>query len=525
MDQLLEKGTESMLQRYVLICLITAFYLSLPGSLMADDISHSLSDAERYLNNGNYLEAMGTYQEMVDKTSDPDLKAKIILKIGDIYSQILNNYEKALEYYDILQKRYPGSPHAAMAYFNAGMILYQNDFYPEALRQFKAYCEKYPRGEKRDAAEFLIDQCSRQTPQPEKKAASTIWADENIRVLLMTSVRTVQVDALSLFNILDITEKDVLTTHRSIVVQSDRTSITINDDRLTLDGIVISPPAGEALSLNGNPYQGRLRIQINPKGGIDVVNILPLEAYLYGVIPKEMPHQWFSEALKAQAIAARTYALYHMEKNRHRPYDMTATTDCQVYGGLSAERESSNRAVDDTRGIVLTYKDQLVLAYFHAHSGGVTEDARRIWKAEIPYLKSVQDHYSSKAPNNIWRQTFSLDEIRKMLNKGAGDFGPIKKISPHEMSPTGRLIRIKILHGKRETVMNAYDFRMKMDPVLIKSTFFDIVQTGQDVTFAGKGYGHGVGMSQWGAYVMAGEGFTWPEILQYYYQDVDIRKL
>jgi stage II sporulation protein D len=214
-----------------------------------------------------------------------------------------------------------------------------------------------------------------------------------------------------------------------------------------------------------------------------------------------------------------------MEKSRHRPFDITATTDCQMYGGMSAETEASNRAVDETKNMALFYDNRLVLAYYHAHSGGVTEDAGRIWKVEIPYLKSVQDEYSLKAPNNIWKQTFRLDDIRRILNGNGGAFGRIKSIIPQETSPTGRVVSVKIVHGKKETIMNAVDFRMKMDPTLLKSTFFEVTRRGEEVIFSGKGYGHGVGMSQWGAYVMAAQGFTCPEILQYYYQNVDIRKL
>jgi stage II sporulation protein D len=514
-----------MMRRYVLICLFTIFSITLSGTLLADEISDSMYDAESYLNDGRYLEAMGAYQEIVQRASNPDLKAKILLRIGDIYSQLLNNCDKAVEYYDILKNRYPQSSYTATAYFNAGMILYQNDFFPEALNYFKAYCEKYPRGDKRDAAQFLMDTCLRQKPQKERKTTPQIASNEKIRVLLMTGVRHVQVDSLSLFDIFEVAEKNIMLRHRSVLIKTDSKKMKINEEPMALNGIVICPPAGEILSLNGDQYRGKLRIQLNPKGGLDVVNILPLEDYLYGVVPKEMPSQWFPEALKAQAIAARTYALYHVEKSKNRPFDITATTDCQVYGGMSAEMKPSNQAVDETKSMVLFYDNRLILAYYHAHSGGATEDARQIWNAEIPYLKSIRDEYSLKAPNNVWKHTFHLDDIRRILNKNNGTFGPIQKITPHETSPTGRVISIKIIHGDKETIMNAVDFRMKMDPVLLKSTFFDVIHQGEDVTFSGKGYGHGVGMSQWGAYVMAGEGFTCPEILQYYYRNVDIRKL
>ena len=116
----------------------------------------------------------------------------------------------------------------------------------------------------------------------------------------------------------------------------------------------------------------------------------------------------------------------------------------------------------------------------------------------------------------------TLDDMRKTLNKKGLDIGPIEKVDVADISPSGRAVRVRIFHGGRETSLSGNDFRLKMDPTLIKSTLFTLSQDGREIRFEGKGYGHGVGLSQWGAYVMAREGRSFRDILKYYYQGVDI---
>lgn len=505
---------------FIFVFIVLSMILS--PLLPADEVSRSIQDAEKYFNSGNYPEAIPIYQSILTKSSAPAQKAKALLRIGDIFHQWLNDSEKALAYYDEVKKRYPASPQAAAAYFKSGMVLYQSGLCTKARQQFEQYRREYPEADQRQAAEFIMENCREQ--YSEKKAALKL-ADGDIRVLLMSAAGIIRVSAPPAAEVATSAEKRRIEREIIVGISADGKCVMMDEEVCAQGDVIITPAGGEFLILNGSRYRGKLMIMVNPKKGLDVVNVLPLESYLYGVIPKEMPYQWFPEALKAQAIAARTYALYYKEKNRRLPYDITMTTECQLYGGMAAERESSNRAVDETRGIILTYKNRLVLAYFHAHSGGFTEDAARVWNADLPYLRSVQDEYSVKAPSHNWRMTYALTEVRRALNKAGGSFGPIKAVIPSESSPTGRVLKLKIIHGSNQTIMNACDFRLRMNPTSLKSTFFTIMQDGDEVTFEGRGYGHGVGMSQWGAYVMAEQGFTWPEILQYYYQDVDISKL
>jgi len=173
--------------------------------------------------------------------------------------------------------------------------------------------------------------------------------------------------------------------------------------------------------------------------------------------------------------------------------------------------------------MVLFYDGQLALTYFHANSGGMTEDAKRVWSTDIPYLKMVRDDYSIKAPNCSWTLSLSVDKIRKALSSKGLEIGSIERLVPVEVSPSGRVMKIKIFHGGKEAILNGNDFRSKIDPTLIKSTLFTIVKQGDEIRLEGRGYGHGVGMSQWGANIMAGEGYSYDDILKHYYRGVEIR--
>jgi len=500
------------------------FFVYVPFAVFAKEFSRAMDEADAYMRNGQYLEAVGVYQEILERASESDMKAKAILGIGDIYSYFLNNYDGAMEKYNVIKKNYPSSPYAANAYFNSGMILYERNRNQEALTQFITYIEKYPQGDRREAAEFMKDACSRPPLHVEgKKAVSKVPVDTPIRVMVMTGVREARLDSPSLLEIKDIYEKNVIATVENAVVEIHQRAIRLNGHRLSVDRLVIAPSEGSILILNDRPYRGKFRILKNPQGGLDFINILDIEAYLYGVVPKEMSPQWSQEALKAQAIAARTYALYQMEKNKNQIFDVTSCTASQVYGGVGVEAATASRAVDETRGMFLHYNSQLALTYYHANSGGMTEDAQWVWTTDIPYLKSVRDEFSIKANNFTWRQTLRLSDIREALNKKGMDIGSIDRITAVEISPSGRVMRIRISHGGGETIMSGNEFRLNIDPVLIKSTMFSITHHGQEVLFEGKGYGHGVGMSQWGAHIMAREGRSSREILQYFYQGADIR--
>jgi stage II sporulation protein D len=540
-----------MIQFILLFILI----LGSAGDGFAYNSNLAMEEADTYLKSGQYLEAVKAYQDISELSPDPEMKAGAELKMGDIYGEFLKNRARALEKYTVVIKKYGNSKHAANAYFNYGMILYEKGRYKEALNQFKTYIKRYPSEYRREAAEFMMEICSKPPAAiKEKKPALKTAKDGMIRVLIMAGVREIRVDSPALFEVRDGDENKILIKVRAATIDISGGTIKLNDSEISHERLVIIPSDSNMLSLGndsfrgkfklrrgaddrlvvvpsndndpnlkGNPYRGKIRLQRSAIGGMDVINVLDVEAYLYGVVPKEMSPQWHTEALKAQAIAARTYALDQKEKNKDRDYDIIADTTFQVYGGAGAESGRSNQAVDETKGMVLFYDGQLALTYFHANSGGMTEDAKRVWSTDIPYLKMVRDVYSIKAPNCSWTLSLSVDKIRKALSSKGLEIGLIERLVPVEVSPSGRVMKIKIFHGGKEAILNGNDFRSKIDPTLIKSTLFTIVKQGDEIRLEGRGYGHGVGMSQWGANIMAGEGYSYDDILKHYYRGVEIR--
>jgi len=224
----------------------------------------------------------------------------------------------------------------------------------------------------------------------------------------------------------------------------------------------------------------------------------------------------------AQAVAARTYALYIQSKSKDKPYDVVSTTSSQVYGGYNAEAPRSTSAVDRTRGQVITHKGKLIVAYFHSSSGGHTEDAKNVWSADMPYLKGTPDRFSEHNPGSTWDCMVRYEDLSDRLNRYGLDVGNVRTLEKIGETRSGRALKFRVISDKGSYELGSNAFRMKVGATTLKSTLVGIEIDGSGIRIKGKGYGHGVGMSQWGARQMAAEGFGYQDILKHYYRDVDI---
>ncbi len=164
-------------------------------------------------------------------------------------------------------------------------------------------------------------------------------------------------------------------------------------------------------------YRGAATALRQNNSNLTIVNLLPTEKYLYGVVPREMPHSWPEEALKAQAVAARGFAVASINKYIDHGFNLCNTVNSQVYGGYEAEQSRTNRAVDLTRGQVITYNGHLAIPYYHSSSGGHTEDSENIWTNAVPYIRGVQDEYSLNSPHKEWEKALKKSEIESILRK------------------------------------------------------------------------------------------------------------
>lgn len=285
----------------------------------------------------------------------------------------------------------------------------------------------------------------------------------------------------------------------------------------------ISPdsPTG-SLWLQQRRYRGRLQLRLE-QGRLQAINRLGLESYLPSVVGAEMPAQWPLEALRVQSVAARTYALRQLKPSA--PYDLRATVSSQVYRGLESETDSTRQAVQSTRSLVLTYANKLIDAVFFSSSGGFTENSGEIWPRQMPYLKSVPD-FDQASP--VFRWTKPLDA--PTLLSSFREIGGANSIEPLETTSTGRLKRVLVRGPSGELRLDAGELRQRLG---LRSTFvqferpapptnpFD--QVGEwlglnaPLVAVGRGYGHGVGMSQWGAFGLAQQGESFSAILRHYY--------
>ena len=320
--------------------------------------------------------------------------------------------------------------------------------------------------------------------------------------------------------------------------------LKIGDKFLEADNFQLFPKdTTQFLTYNGLRFRGNLKI-INSSDSIAVVNTIDLESYLKGVIPKEMPlgkGEEYFEALKAFAICARTYSLNRMKRNGDN-FDVFVDTRDQVYGGVDAEKEISNRAVDETKGLVLTYDRKIATVFYHSTCGGRTEKVQNVFAVDsIPYLQGVEDGYPpycSISPSFNWTETYPEDLfIDRLRNAGLIDseFYRISEIEVVIRFESGRVNELKIdLVSSTDKNKSISIFgnnirsiiRTANNKSILKSNWFDInLDENKNVTITGKGYGHGVGFCQWGAINQSKLGYGYKKILFHYFPGTKISYL
>ena len=292
--------------------------------------------------------------------------------------------------------------------------------------------------------------------------------------------------------------------------------------------LIIRSSDRRGIWINSKRYSGQINIVFR-NNKIFVINVLGVEKYLNSVVGSEMPHKWHIEALKAQAIASRTYAL---KKTNNGLYDIDSTQTNQVYNGLESSTFKTRRAVRETRSLVITYKNKLINALFHSSSGGMTENSEAVWSDPYPYLVTVKD-FDQKNPKIRWNKEVSKSELKEIFPI----IGGIQQIEVLNITETGRIKNLKITGSLGEKVITGKEFRSKLG---LKSTLFrptisedfhdkkDLnnqsnIQFHPFLIISGMGAGHGVGMSQWGARYMADKGYKANQILKHFYKGVKIK--
>ncbi|MGI6584475.1 MAG: SpoIID/LytB domain-containing protein [Lutisporaceae bacterium] len=331
-----------------------------------------------------------------------------------------------------------------------------------------------------------------------------------------------------------------------------------------------------SLKYKGKKYRGCITMQSLAGSDITLINELLFDHYLYSVVPSEMPASWHIEALKAQAVAARNFALVTMERHNAYGFDLCSTEHCQAYNGLEKENSSTTEAVNATKGKVITYNGALISTFYHSSSGGHTEDSENVWNAKTDYIRGVDDKFSLGSPYDNWTVELDKTEIKEKLAQSNINLGEIRDIRILESSRYGRVTKLEIRGSKDTRIFNKEEIRRIIGTRLLKSIWYTL-KTDADVfvrgsqfnstergrashmhvlsssgktivkgtgnkitvkgmnstksynvvpdkyTFDGKGFGHGLGMSQYGAKGMAEAGYNYQKILEHYYQNSKVQ--
>jgi stage II sporulation protein D len=272
------------------------------------------------------------------------------------------------------------------------------------------------------------------------------------------------------------------------------------------------------------PVSGLVHIVRKGKGFL-VINQVDLEEYVKGVVPGEVNSAWHPEMLKAQAVAARTYALYQQMLSAAREYDVVATVQDQVYKGKYGVDAAVLRAVDETRGLVLTYQNAPIYAAFSSTAAGLTEDAMIVWSKEYPYLKGVECPFDLESPFYQWKASFRLDKLEQNLRQQGFAVGTIVSMEPVSFSRGGRVAKLRIVHSEGELILRGEDLRKTVGYSVVPSTQFTIDSVGEYIVLSGYGAGHAVGMCQWGAKELAELGYPFSTILSYYYAGTELQDM
>lgn len=361
---------------------------------------------------------------------------------------------------------------------------------------------------------------------------------------------------------------------------------------------IFSDPMGEKLTVSGSTYRGGLDFRRLSGGAMTVVNVVKTEHYLYGVISREMSTSWHIEALKAQAVCARTYAFSSLGKHDAYGFDLCPTTDCQAYSGVEREDGNSYAPVDQTAGMVLKYDGALAQTVYCSSTGPNTESVEYVWGTPYPYLVSVDNSYenTSEIPNGVWSSTVTADQMTQIMNNAGRGVGQVTNIDVLERTPAGRVMRLRIAGTAGETVLEREECRSVLSDI-VKSRLYtvkgnadpasssntvsntlcvwdgmvyrelsanEVYIIGGDLTivqqaalyilgadgarrlggelkeeikeeistapsteweFSGMGWGHAVGMSQYGAKGMAEAGIGFEDILTHYFTGTYLEKV
>ena len=359
----------------------------------------------------------------------------------------------------------------------------------------------------------LEDENETSAPQP----ASPTKPDRTVRILIVENSKSTYVKHSGRVNIYtqDLSKKYKISRGGTLSVKTHKNGQVQVGTLVSAQPIIIAPVNGTKLEIDKVSYTGALRV-LPGKTSFNIVEYTSLENYLYGVLPYEMHPTWAPEALKAQAVAARTYTLKSIEKKANEPFDLFADVRSQVYKGSATVQDSVKKAVDQTRGQVLAYKGELFFTYYHGNCGGGTDHVS-IWNQKAPNIKPLSGNtckFDSHSKSYNFTQDITKSSAERFA-KSQGLKGSLKSIKVAKKTSTGRASHLTLKTSSGSKTVLCASFRAATGIRSCKLTKISVGTT--KVHVEGHGYGHGIGMCQDGAHGMAKQNYTYKQILKHYY--------
>jgi len=361
--------------------------------------------------------------------------------------------------------------------------------------------------------------------EPAGTAAVTLEAPPVLKVALAIDVKSVRVACDEPCAVL-VDGRRRATRQRLVPLQANASGgrIVMAQGRLTGRQIVIAPVGDGLVRVNGAEYRGAIHLSARPKDRLLAVNVIGLEPYLCSVVGAEMPSRWPASCLISQAVAARSYALAQWMERRESAYHLAKSE--LAYRGASSESDRVSRCVAASRGVVLAHDENVLSAYYHSVCGGHTTPVERVF--DVPPatpLAGVDCPYCRPAKFYEWRADVPRADAVRRLSRDTRGIDGLSGLRALGSGPDHHATHVAVSHQSGTALLSARRFRALMGPDRIRSTAFRAVVGSKTIQFRGRGWGHGVGLCQWGARGMAREGKPAVEILAHYYPTSDLVKI
>jgi len=486
----------------------------------------NLNYASFLVDEGRYLEAIEAYDSAIDSSVKDKTIYNSLLQKAVVFSIYLNLPDEALLIYDRIYNEF--SQMAETALYQKALLLFESSYYKQSIKIMQKYQQQFPNGKFIFHVEVLLNQAENYSNK--KTKSKRLDTEPILRILISKNGKHKQIKNVKLIApTMKINHRDtpILTGNTfEFYNKNNRITICHNKKTIHLDSI-------EELFIESNHpiifitkkkhrmYRGK--ICLKPiKGKLQVINYVLIEQYLRSVVPCESISSWPKETLKAQIIAARTYAYKKLLSRREWDFDLYDDTWDQVYGGVEKETNKINKIIQETRGIIIiTKKMKPIQAFYTSNNGGFCADVNAIFGLKnLFYLKAKPDYDSSKANLANWTRIRSTKEIEELLSRRHLAIGSIKRIYPTQKGPSGRVLKIKIVGESKEIEIKSKPF-LTGGGLKLPEILFNVTKKNDKYIFQGHGFGHGVGYSQWGGYIMGRKGKNWKEILSFYYTNTN----